>query len=92
MQILALPFPEPLSSIRRHPLLQFFKKAQDDVFPQPILGLYADGSRIVDSESVKNRFPKLEYSKIPDIGHFLMLEKPGEFYELLLPFLDKLNY
>ena len=64
----------------------------DDVFPQSILGLYADDSRIIDPESLKNRFPKLEYSEIPGTGHFLMLEKPGEFNKLFLSFLDKLNY
>lgn len=65
---------------------------EDDVFAQPILGLYADGSRIIDPESLKDRFPKLEYREIQGTGHFLMLEKPDEFNELLLSFLNKLKY
>jgi pimeloyl-ACP methyl ester carboxylesterase len=65
---------------------------KDDVFPQPVLGLYADGAGIIDPESVKNRFPKLEYSEISGTGHFLMLEKPEEFNKQLLSFLNKLKF
>ena len=65
---------------------------RDNVISQPVLGLYADGAGIIDPESVKSRFPKLEYAEIPDTGHFLMLEKPAEFNRLLISFLDKLKY
>ncbi len=65
---------------------------KDDVFSQPVLGLYADGSGAIDPESIKNRFPKLEYCEIPGTGHFLMLEKSAEFNKLILSFLDKLKY
>ncbi len=65
---------------------------KEDVFTQPVLGLYADGSNIVDLEYMKIRFPKLDYAEIPGTGHFLMLEKPEEFNSLLLSFLAKLKY
>ena len=62
---------------------------KDDVFTQPVLGLYADGSTSLKNDSVKKRFPNLEYHEIPGTGHFLMLEKPAEFNRLLLAFLDR---
>ncbi len=65
---------------------------KEDVFTQPVLGLYADKSMLIDRESMKKRFPKLDYVEIPDTGHFLMLEKPKEFNRLLMAFLDKQKY
>jgi pimeloyl-ACP methyl ester carboxylesterase len=65
---------------------------KEDVFAQPVLGIYADRSFSTDPESMKKRFPKLEYVKIPGTGHFLMLEKPKEFNQLLQSFLDKQKY
>jgi pimeloyl-ACP methyl ester carboxylesterase len=64
----------------------------EDVFSQPVLGIYAERSSMVDREYMKTRFPKLDYSEIPGTGHFLMLEKPAEFNRLLLAFLDKLRF
>jgi len=60
---------------------------KEDVLKKPVLGLYADGSTSFD-ESVKSRFPELDYFEISGTGHFLMLEKPDEFNRLLLEFLD----
>ena len=37
---------------------------KDDVFNQPVLGLYEDGSTSLKNDSVKKRFPKLEYHEI----------------------------
>lgn len=65
---------------------------RDDVFSQPVLGLYADWAGILDPESARSRFPKLEYAEIQGTGHFLMLEKSVEFNRLLISFLDKLKY
>lgn len=65
---------------------------KDDIFPQPVLGLYADGSTTLKDENVRTRFPKLDYYEIAGTGHFLMLEKPEEFNRLLLEFLDKQDY
>lgn len=55
----------------------------------PILGLYRDRSRLMDWKMARTRFPALEYSEIPETGHFLMLEKPQPFNRMLSEFLDK---
>jgi sigma-B regulation protein RsbQ len=65
---------------------------KEDVFPQPVLGLYADRSSSGNREYMKTHFPKMEYFEIPGTGHFLMLEKPEEFNRLLVEFLNKLKY
>jgi pimeloyl-ACP methyl ester carboxylesterase len=41
---------------------------------------------------MKTHFPNLEYVEIAGSGHFLMLEKPGEFNRLLLEFLNKQTF
>ena len=63
-----------------------------DVFQEPVLGLYADNSRLGDHDYMKTHFPNLEYKEIPGTGHFLMLEKSDEFNRLLLAFLDKQKF
>jgi pimeloyl-ACP methyl ester carboxylesterase len=63
-----------------------------DVFPQPILALYADKSGLANREYMKTHFPHMEYTEIPGTGHFLMLEKPDEFNRLLLGFLGKQTF
>jgi sigma-B regulation protein RsbQ len=64
---------------------------KEDLFAQPVLGLYADRSWPVESD-MKKRFPNLELHKISGTGHFLMLEKPDEFNRLLKSFLDKQKF
>ncbi len=70
---------------------------KEDIFTQPVLAVFADGSlapddRESDREYMKARFPRLDYAKMAGTGHFLMLEKPTEFNRLLKSFLDNLNY
>ena len=65
---------------------------KEDVFTQPVLGIYAEKSSMADRDYMKTRFPNLEYFQISGTGHFLMLEKPEEFNRLLLAFLDKLRF
>lgn len=55
----------------------------------PVLGIYADHSRLADRELLKQVFPTMDYEEIPGTDHFLMLEKPDEFNRLLLAFLAK---
>jgi pimeloyl-ACP methyl ester carboxylesterase len=64
---------------------------KEDTFNMPVLGLYAEKSFIAYNDYMKSHFPKLEYKQIPGTGHFLMMEKPGEFNGLLLAFLAKAN-
>jgi pimeloyl-ACP methyl ester carboxylesterase len=63
----------------------------DDPITIPMLGIYADKSRLANHELMSRRFPSLEYVEIPGTDHFLMLEKPQEFNRLLMAFLDKLQ-
>lgn len=68
---------------------------KEDVFPQPVLAVFADIIDAADPESnpeyMKTRFPRLEYHRLPGAGYFLMLEKPAEFNALLTAFLQKLT-
>lgn len=63
-----------------------------DVFQQPILGLYADHSAAGNREYMSTHFPNMEYHEIAGTGHFLMIEKPDEFNQLLIAFLDKQKF
>jgi len=68
---------------------------KEDVFAQPVLvvlsELGGDEGPENDLNYMKIRFPNLDYTKL-HAGHFLMLERPEEFNELLLTFLSKLKY
>jgi pimeloyl-ACP methyl ester carboxylesterase len=65
---------------------------KDDVFTQPVLGLYADHSSAHNADYMKTHFPNMDYEEIPGTGHFLMMEKPEEFNRLLIAFLDKQTF
>jgi sigma-B regulation protein RsbQ len=66
---------------------------KEDVISKPVLGIYADHSSLgSDREYMKTHFPNMEYVEIPGTGHFLMMEKPQEFNQLLKSFLDKQKY
>ncbi len=62
---------------------------KEDVYAGPVLGIYADHSRLASRELLQQVFPKIEYVEIPGTDHFLMMEKPAEFNRLLLAFLAK---
>jgi len=63
-----------------------------DTISLPILGLYAEKSSARNDAYVKDHFPHMEYHEVPGTGHFLMLEKPGEFNRLLLEFLGNVPF
>lgn len=63
-----------------------------DVFTQPILGLYADHSGAGNREYMTTHFPNMDYQEIPGTGHFLMIEKPDEFNQRLIAFLDQQRF
>ncbi|HUI76905.1 MAG TPA: alpha/beta hydrolase [Bryobacteraceae bacterium] len=65
---------------------------KEDVLKMPVLGLYADHSGLGNRDYMKEHFPAMEYTEIPQTGHFLMMEKPEEFNRLLLAFLAKQTY
>jgi len=64
----------------------------DEVMTMPVLGIYADKSQLANREYSKKIFPAFDYVEIPGTGHFLMMEKPGEFNRLLSAFVDKIAY
>ena len=64
---------------------------KDDVVRVPVLGIYADKSRLGNPEYSKKIFPAFEYVEIPGTGHFVMMEKPNEFNALLKAFLEKVR-
>jgi pimeloyl-ACP methyl ester carboxylesterase len=64
----------------------------DDVMTMPVLGIYAEKSQLGNPEYSKKIFPALEYVEIPGTGHFVMMEKPREFNQLLTTFLNKIDY
>ncbi|HUA17678.1 MAG TPA: alpha/beta hydrolase [Bryobacteraceae bacterium] len=65
---------------------------KDDVITQPVLGIYADNSRMANRDYMMTHFPNMEFVEIPGTGHFLMMEKAGEFNRLVLAFLDKQKF
>lgn len=57
----------------------------------PILAVYA-GRPVASKEIVQSRFPQTEYFQLPGTGHFLMMEEPTKFNDLLLGFLAKQKF
>ena len=69
-----------------------FPSPKDEVIKVPVLGLYADHSRLADREFMKTTYPNLQYVEISGTGHFLMMEKPDEFNRHLFDFLKTLSF
>ena len=65
---------------------------KDDVFTQPVLGLYTVKSSAGNPEYMKTHFPNTDYNEVAGAGHFVMLDKPDEFNRLLLEFLGKQKF
>ena len=61
---------------------------KDDVMTFPVLGIYADKSALGNREYSKKLYPSFEYTEIPGTGHFVMMEKPKEFNQLVVKFVD----
>ena len=64
----------------------------EDRFTVPALGIYADHSASDDPAYFKKIFPNGSTVEVPGTGHFVMLEKPGEFNKLLADFLPKADF
>jgi pimeloyl-ACP methyl ester carboxylesterase len=61
---------------------------KNDPITVPVLAVYA-ARPLAAREAIARIFPKAEYHEIPGSAHFLMMEKPDEFNQLLAPFLRK---
>jgi len=62
---------------------------KDETFAVPALGIYADHSGADDPAYFKKTFPNGSTVEVPGTGHFVMMEKPDEFNQLLADFLPK---
>ena len=62
---------------------------KNDPITVPVLGVYA-ARPLASREAITRIFPKVEYHEIPGSAHFLMMEKPDEFNQLLSAFLRKI--
>jgi pimeloyl-ACP methyl ester carboxylesterase len=70
-----------------------FGNPEGEVIKAPVLGLYADHSRLgADREFMKATYPNLQYVELPGTGHFLMMEKADEFNSRLLDFLKTVSF
>ncbi len=58
-----------------------------DVITAPALSVYAGGGFFTVDPAVKERLPRWEGVKLAGTGHFVMMEKPAEFNQLLRDFL-----
>ena len=57
----------------------------------PVLGIYADHSRLAPPEARKLLYPTMTYEELPGTGHFLMMEQPQAFNARLQTFLSGLG-
>ncbi len=64
---------------------------KNDPITVPVLGVYA-ARPIASREAISRIFPKVEYHEIAGSAHFLMMEKPDEFNQLLGAFLRTLHW
>jgi pimeloyl-ACP methyl ester carboxylesterase len=63
--------------------------AKDDVTIAPALAVYAGTAQVPRAEDMKKVLPNYEGTQMAGTGHFLMMEKPKQFNDLLLGFLRK---
>jgi len=59
---------------------------KNDPINVPVLGVYA-ARPVASRDAITRIFPKVDYHEIPGSAHFLMMEKPDEFNQLLTAFL-----
>jgi pimeloyl-ACP methyl ester carboxylesterase len=64
----------------------------EETFTVPALGIYADHSAANDPGYFKKIFPNGSTVEVPGTGHFVMMEKPGEFNRILADFLPTARF
>lgn len=64
---------------------------KNDVMTMPVLGIYAGKSTLANPTETKKIFPSFEYHEVPGTGHFVMMEKPKEFNQLVEGFVDRIK-
>jgi len=64
----------------------------DEVMTMPVYGIYAEKSVLLGNpETVKKVFPKMELVEMPGTGHFVMMEQPEKFNQLVETFVDSIR-
>lgn len=61
----------------------------DHVLQVPTLAIYAGTNRGSSIETTKTYLPNLQFCNMPGTGHFLMMERPAEFNQRLLTFIEQ---
>lgn len=61
-----------------------FPEPTQPVFDQPALFITGGNSAYVNPDAVLVRFPRARIAEIPDTGHWLYVESPDAFYQLVL--------
>ncbi len=61
----------------------------DDKINVPVLAVMTKGWAPDTEQFYRSLAPRLEYHAMDGVGHFLMMEKPGEFNETLAAFITK---
>lgn len=64
----------------------------EGVTQAPALAIMAGTGRMPDVARTREVLPTFDAVQVPGTGHFLMMEKPAEFNELLRGFLDKIDF
>ena len=64
-----------------------------DVTPMPALAIWAGTNpRLPDVEKTKKVLPRYSQTQVAGTGHFVMMEKPDEFNQLVASFVDALKF
>lgn len=62
------------------------------VIPMPVLAVYAGTADPPEAEVMRRTAPNYEATQIAGTGHFVMMEQPAEFNELLSGFLNGIGF
>ncbi len=76
-----------IATLRRTDLTRRLEQVQ-----VPVLGMYGDNDRVVDPlqwQPLEKGVRQAKISRFPEAGHFMMLENPAEFSQILKSFLDE---
>ena len=85
---------KPSDVVARRAMLALYDDAamHERVIDLPVYGIFSAALKDEYVTATKTLFPALHYDRMPDTGHFLMIERPKEFNRLLLAFLRSLSF
>ena len=65
---------------------------KEDVPPAAALAVYAGTASAQTIDDTKKRTHSVQTIQLPDTGHFLMMEQPDKFNQLVIDFVEKLKF